>query len=205
MRAPGRPALRLRAARAVAAAREGLPRGLPDRAQAVRAAAGHQQHARHHAVGRPRHPRVQVAWDVLGAGAGRLLQAVAPAVHARAHPRALPEPVRDAVRRPARGGRRIHARQSVAAPGDDRRQLRRARQPAARRPHLPDARGGPRACGQNENQRKLCRAEQMHVPPVRSTRREEPYEREGASTNPLQPKRDRGLPRPRVLESPGRF
>ncbi len=54
--APGRPALRLRAARAVAAVREGLPRGLPDRAQAVRAAAGHQQHARHHAVGRPRHP-----------------------------------------------------------------------------------------------------------------------------------------------------
>ncbi len=42
----------------------------------------------------------------------------------------------------------------------------------------------------------------MHVPPVRSTRREGGRaKREGASTNPLQPKRDRGLPRPRVLEA----
>jgi ribonuclease T2 len=66
--------------------------------------------------------------------------------------------------------------------------------------------GAPRACGQNENQRKLCRAEQMHVPPVRSTRYDgNRMKREGASTNPLQPQRDRGLPRPRVLESPGRF
>lgn len=64
--------------------------------------------------------------------------------------------------------------------------------------------GTPRTCGQNENQRKLCRAEQMHVPPVRSTRRGSGSSggREGVSTGPLQPQRDRGLPRPRVLEGP---
>jgi ribonuclease T2 len=61
--------------------------------------------------------------------------------------------------------------------------------------------GKGRACGQNENQRKLCRADQVHVPPVRSTRRESGP----TSSNPLQPKRDRGLPRPRVIESPARF
>ena len=32
--------------------------------------------------------------------------------------------------------------------------------------------GQGRTCGDNENPRKLCRADQMHVPPVRSTRRE---------------------------------
>ena len=62
--------------------------------------------------------------------------------------------------------------------------------------------GAPRACGQNENQRSLCRADEMHVPPVRSTRRES-----GAA--PGDPKADHrhdpGLPRPRVIESPGRF
>jgi len=62
--------------------------------------------------------------------------------------------------------------------------------------------GAPRACGENESQRSLCRADQMHVPPVRSTRRE-------SGANPRDPradlKRDPGLPRPRVIESPGRF
>jgi len=64
--------------------------------------------------------------------------------------------------------------------------------------------GTPRACGENENRRKLCRAEQMYVPPVRSTRRGSGSAsgREGASPMPLQPQRDRGLPRPRVLEGP---
>jgi ribonuclease T2 len=61
--------------------------------------------------------------------------------------------------------------------------------------------GQGRACGQNENQRKLCRADEVHVPPVRSTRREDGT----ASTKKLQPERDRGLPRPRVLEAPARF
>ena len=61
--------------------------------------------------------------------------------------------------------------------------------------------GQGRACGDNENPRKLCRANQMHVPPVRSTRREGVSKKE----NPLQPKRDRGLPRPRVLEAPAPF
>lgn len=61
-----------------------------------------------------------------------------------------------------------------------------------------DGRG--RACGENEDQRKLCRAEQLHVPPVRSTRRDDIM-----STKPIQPQRDRGLPRPRVIESPTRY
>jgi ribonuclease T2 len=55
-----------------------------------------------------------------------------------------------------------------------------------------------RSCGQNEDQRKLCRSDQLHVPPVRSTRR-------GAgrsSTDKMPPSRDRGLPRPRVLDAP---
>lgn len=60
--------------------------------------------------------------------------------------------------------------------------------------------GSGRACGQNEDQRKLCRADQIYVPPVRSTRRDDTM-----STSPLPPKRDRGLPRPHVLESPARF
>jgi ribonuclease T2 len=59
--------------------------------------------------------------------------------------------------------------------------------------------GQPRACGQNEKRGNLCRADQMHVPPVRST------QREGAPSKSLEPKRDRGLPRPHVIESPGRF
>ena len=35
---------------------KGYPEACRDRAQALRAAARDQQHARHHAVGRPRHP-----------------------------------------------------------------------------------------------------------------------------------------------------
>jgi ribonuclease T2 len=61
-----------------------------------------------------------------------------------------------------------------------------------------DGRG--RACGKNEDQRNLCRADQLHVPPVRSTRRDDIM-----STSPIPPKRDRGLPRPHVIESPARF
>jgi ribonuclease T2 len=61
--------------------------------------------------------------------------------------------------------------------------------------------GEGRACGQNENQHKLCRTDQVHVPPVRSTRRDNAT----SSTKNLQPQRDRGLPRPRVIEAPARF
>lgn len=61
--------------------------------------------------------------------------------------------------------------------------------------------GEGRACGQNENQQKLCRTDQVHVPPVRSTRRDNAT----SSTRKLQPQRDRGLPRPRVIEAPARF
>ena len=60
--------------------------------------------------------------------------------------------------------------------------------------------GSGRACGHNEDQGQLCHADQLHVPPVRSTRRDDLM-----STNPMQPQRDRGLPRPHVIESPARF
>lgn len=60
--------------------------------------------------------------------------------------------------------------------------------------------GRGRACGGNEDQNKLCRTDQMYVPPVRSTRRDDIM-----STKPIQPQRDRGLPRPRIIESPARY
>jgi ribonuclease T2 len=50
--------------------------------------------------------------------------------------------------------------------------------------------GRPRRCGQNENRGKLCRAQQMFVPPVRSRDR------------PALP-RAQDLPSPRVIEGPG--
>lgn len=59
--------------------------------------------------------------------------------------------------------------------------------------------GKGRACGDNENQGKMCRADRMHVPPVRSTRRA------NAAGKTIEPPRDKGLPRPRIIESPGRF
>jgi ribonuclease T2 len=62
----------------------------------------------------------------------------------------------------------------------------------------PEGRG--RACGDNEDQRKLCRTDQLYIPPVRSTRRED-----ATSSPPIQPQRDRGLPRPHVVETPARF
>ncbi len=60
--------------------------------------------------------------------------------------------------------------------------------------------GQGRACGQNERQKDMCHAAQLHVPPVRSTRREGT-----SSTKQLEPQRDRGLPRPRVIERHGRL
>jgi ribonuclease T2 len=60
--------------------------------------------------------------------------------------------------------------------------------------------GQGRPCGENESQGEMCRADQLHVPPVRSTRRDGT-----SSTKTIEPQRDRGLPRPRVIESPGRM
>ncbi|CAN1724626.1 ribonuclease T2 [Hyphomicrobium sp. 1Nfss2.1] len=60
--------------------------------------------------------------------------------------------------------------------------------------------GKGRACGENEDQRKLCRSNQLHVPPVRSTR----YDGIMSDKKPMPPQRDRGLPRPQVIESPMR-
>ena len=57
--------------------------------------------------------------------------------------------------------------------------------------------GAPRACGANENQRSLCRALRLFVPPVRSTARgaDSPVQRQKAA--PKSP-----LPGPRVIPSP---
>ena len=55
--------------------------------------------------------------------------------------------------------------------------------------------GRPRACGKNETERQLCRADQVLLPPVRSTKRLD------TGTHP-QPKEDRPLPHPRLIESP---
>ena len=57
-----------------------------------------------------------------------------------------------------------------------------------------DGRG--RACGENEAQNKMCRAREVNVPPVRSTQRRT----NTGSTPNLKPERDRGLPRPKVLD-----
>ena len=55
--------------------------------------------------------------------------------------------------------------------------------------------GRPRACGYNENQRRLCRAGTMYVPPVRSNRR--------GDTHARPPSQDHGaLPQPRVIKRP---
>jgi len=55
-----------------------------------------------------------------------------------------------------------------------------------------------RACGTNEDQRRLCRSDRMYVPPVRSSRtdRETPDERRQG------PPERNPLPGPRVIESP---
>lgn len=55
--------------------------------------------------------------------------------------------------------------------------------------------GRPRACGSNETKRQHCRADQVLLPPVRSTKRLD------TGVNP-QPKEEKPLPRPRLIESP---
>ena len=56
--------------------------------------------------------------------------------------------------------------------------------------------GRPRACGANETKRTLCRANQVLLPPVRSTPRQD------TGARPRAPKDDRTLPKPRVIQSP---
>lgn len=57
--------------------------------------------------------------------------------------------------------------------------------------------GRPIGCGTNEDQRRLCRADQMFVPPVRSTARD--YDLDGPRANPGEGNQ-MPLPRPRVIE-----
>jgi ribonuclease T2 len=74
--------------------------------------------------------------------------------------------------------------------------------------------GKPRNCGDNENQRRMCSANRMFVPPVRSVARDENYsgrppETPAASqqdsrqtTGPGDRQRPYVIPRPRVIEGP---
>lgn len=65
--------------------------------------------------------------------------------------------------------------------------------------------GTPRSCGANENQRRMCSADRVFVPPVRSTARDEQY-----GGNPQSPpgkgqfkdQYQNPLPRPRLIEGP---
>lgn len=67
--------------------------------------------------------------------------------------------------------------------------------------------GASRACGDNENQRKLCSAEQVYIPPVRSTARDGGYgSNSPPSAQPQQPNDNsarRPLPGFRPLENRG--
>jgi ribonuclease T2 len=57
--------------------------------------------------------------------------------------------------------------------------------------------GLPRACGRNEAQRRLCRAKNLRVPPVRSTRRKDGGGNAQSNDNKKHP------PQPRVMEFQG--
>jgi ribonuclease T2 len=61
--------------------------------------------------------------------------------------------------------------------------------------------GQPRACGRNENQRKMCSARSMYVPPVRSTRDGPDTGRHAPRSNE-QDRNPSPLPGPRLIESP---
>ncbi len=60
--------------------------------------------------------------------------------------------------------------------------------------------GGLRACGRNEDQRRLCSAERMYVPPVRISAERAPPQRRSREERPPQPQSKSGgdmLPGPR--------
>jgi ribonuclease T2 len=58
--------------------------------------------------------------------------------------------------------------------------------------------GNPRACGQNENQNKLCSTDRVFIPPARSTARQDAPDRQQQSTPvaPSLPKSSQGSPLP---------
>ena len=61
--------------------------------------------------------------------------------------------------------------------------------------------GQPRSCGENENQRRMCSANSMFIPPTRSTARTDQY---GTGSNSQSDSKDdskRPIPRPRLIES----
>ena len=63
-----------------------------------------------------------------------------------------------------------------------------------------DKGGDFRACGRNENQRRLCSAERMYVPPVRISAERAPPQRRSREERPPQPQSKSGgdmLPGPR--------
>ena len=57
--------------------------------------------------------------------------------------------------------------------------------------------GQSRACGGNENQRRMCSADRMYVPPVRSTAR-----LEDNTGRPVPMIKQEAVPRPRLIEGP---
>jgi ribonuclease T2 len=67
--------------------------------------------------------------------------------------------------------------------------------------------GKPRSCGDNENQRQMCSANRMFVPPVRSTARDDQNGGQYSNPNSVKPLPDGGqnqnkIPRPRLIEGP---
>jgi ribonuclease T2 len=59
--------------------------------------------------------------------------------------------------------------------------------------------GRPRRCGDNENQRRMCSTDNMMVPPVRSTARED---QDGGRPKPSSSPYPNSEPRPRLIEGP---
>jgi ribonuclease T2 len=61
--------------------------------------------------------------------------------------------------------------------------------------------GKPRTCGENENQRRMCSADKMFIPPVRSTARDEQSGGQQPSSSSSSQKQNY-IPRPRLIEGP---
>lgn len=61
--------------------------------------------------------------------------------------------------------------------------------------------GKPRSCGANEDQRRMCNADRMFIPPVRSTARDD-YNSERSQGAPSTGQSQQPIPRPRLIEGP---
>lgn len=63
-----------------------------------------------------------------------------------------------------------------------------------------DRSGKPKSCGSNENARRLCSANEVFVPPVRSSARERSFGDDSRSEPPSGGQRQQEIPRPRLIE-----